>query len=74
MGNTDSIPVISQVKSLVQVISGDEEGAKKTQENFAKTTPIVSQTYSAVLAAEVSCHAIIVCILKTNYKFKSGER
>ena len=70
MGNTDSIPVISQVKSLVQVISGDEEGAKKTQENFAKTTPIVSQTYSAVLAAEVRCHTI----LKTNFKFKSGEK
>ena len=30
MGNTDSIPIVSQVKSLVQVIGGDENGALKT--------------------------------------------
>jgi len=43
MGNTDSIPVVSQAKSLVQVIGGDAKGAKKTQENFARTAPVVSQ-------------------------------
>ena len=54
MGNTDSIPVISQVKSLVQVASGDEQGAKVTQQNFLRTGPIASQVYSAVLAIGVS--------------------
>ena len=43
MGNTDSIPVVSQVKSLVQVIAGDQEAAKKTQENFIRTGIIASQ-------------------------------
>ena len=36
MGNADSVPVVSQTKSLVQAISGDAEGARKTQENFAR--------------------------------------
>ena len=54
MGNTDSIPLISQVKSLVQVASGDEQGAKVTQQNFLRTGPIASQVYSAVLAIGVS--------------------
>ena len=43
MGNTDSIPVVSQVKSLVQVIAGDEDGARKTQENFIRTGIVASQ-------------------------------
>lgn len=47
----DWIPVVSQLKSLVQVISGDAEGAKQTQENFSKQCPIVSQARSAVEAA-----------------------
>jgi len=51
MGNTDSLPVVSQVKSLVQVISGDEEAAKKTQENFIRTGIIASQINSAIVAA-----------------------
>ena len=50
MGNTDSIPVISQVKSLVQVASGDPYGAKRTQEKFLRTGPIFSQAYSFGLA------------------------
>lgn len=32
----DGIPFISQGKSLVQAISGDSDGAKKTQENYTK--------------------------------------
>ena len=48
MGNTDSIPVVSQVKSLVQVIDGDAEGARRTQENFSKIAPVVSQVRSLV--------------------------
>ena len=46
MGSTNSVPVVSQVKSLVQVISGDEAGAKETQEQFARTAIIVSQLNS----------------------------
>ena len=48
MGNIDSIPVVSQAKSLVQVIGGDERGALKTQENFQRTGPIASQINSLV--------------------------
>eukprot|EP00092_Neocalanus_flemingeri_P038975 GFUD01042429.1.p1 GENE.GFUD01042429.1~~GFUD01042429.1.p1 ORF type:complete len:510 (+),score=178.90 GFUD01042429.1:68-1597(+) len=51
MGNTDSIPVVSQVKSLVQVIAGDQEAARKTQENFIRTGIIASQVNSAIAAA-----------------------
>ena len=43
MGSTDSIPVVSQVKSLVQVIAGDQEAAKKTQENLIRIGIIASQ-------------------------------
>ena len=45
MGNIDSIPIVSQIKSLVQVIGGDAIGAKRTQENFARHAPIVSQVW-----------------------------
>ena len=59
MGNTDSIPVVSQVKSLVQVIGGDEKGALKTQENFQRTGPIASQINSLVHHIKVrSCPKI----------------
>ncbi len=43
MGSTNSIPVISQFKSLVQVIGGDVEGARKTQEDFINKGIIASQ-------------------------------
>ena len=46
----DWIPIVSQVKSLVQVIGGDAEGARRTQENFSKQCPVVSQVRSAVEA------------------------
>ncbi|KAM9307388.1 uncharacterized protein KZ484_000717 [Pholidichthys leucotaenia] len=39
----DAIPVLSQVKSLVQAVCGDTEGAAKTQENFVRKCPVVSQ-------------------------------
>ncbi|CAG0902615.1 unnamed protein product [Darwinula stevensoni] len=39
MGNIDSVPILSQYKSLVQVITGDAEGARETQENFIHTNP-----------------------------------
>ncbi|BES99897.1 Hypothetical protein NTJ_12716 [Nesidiocoris tenuis] len=47
----DMIPVVSQMKSLVQVIAGDAEGARQTQENFADFMPVVSQVKSLVHAA-----------------------
>ncbi len=46
----NKIPVVSQVKSAVQAIAGDTEGAKQTQEDFSKQTPVVSQVRSAVEA------------------------
>ena len=48
MGNTDSIPIVSQIKSLVQVANGDAEAAKTTQENFMRQAPVVSQVNSLV--------------------------
>ena len=51
MGNTDSIPIVSQIKSLVQVASGDAEAAKQTQENFVRLAPVVSQVNSLVAYA-----------------------
>ena len=49
MGNTDSVPVVSQMKSLVQYIGGDQPGALQTQQNFAynNTFPVISQIASA---------------------------
>ena len=46
----DWLPIVSQIKSLVQVIGGDAEGARRTQENFSKQCPVVSQVRSAVEA------------------------
>lgn len=46
----DWIPVVSQVKSFVQAVTGNTEGARQTQENFSRQCPIVSQARSAVEA------------------------
>ncbi|XP_037052470.1 uncharacterized protein LOC119086000 [Bradysia coprophila] len=46
MGNTDSIPIVSQVKSGVQLVCGDAKGAAATQERFFHECPIVSQATS----------------------------
>ncbi len=46
MGSINSVPVVCQAKSLVQVIAGDEAGAKQTQEEFARTAIVVSQLNS----------------------------
>lgn len=48
MPGVDWIPGVSQLKSAVQLITGDVEGAARTQENFAKECPVVSQVTSAV--------------------------
>lgn len=44
----DAIPVFSQAKSLVQLICGQREQAKKTQVNFSQQCPVVSQGRSLV--------------------------
>lgn len=46
----DWIPGLSQAKSLFQVVCGDLEGARQTQENFLKQCPVVSQGTSLVQA------------------------
>ena len=46
----DAFPIVSQTMSLVQWISGDSEGAKRTQEIFSRQCPIISQARSAVEA------------------------
>ncbi len=39
----DALPVLSQVKSLYQVIRGDSNGARITQVNFSRQCPVISQ-------------------------------
>ena len=46
----DAFPIVSQAKSLVQLIFRDSEGAKRTQENFSRQCPFISQARSAVEA------------------------
>ncbi|KAJ6648666.1 Xanthine dehydrogenase, partial [Pseudolycoriella hygida] len=46
MGSVNTIPVVSQVKSGVQLVCGDTEGAKNTQEQFFHECPGVSQVVS----------------------------
>jgi len=53
----DAFPVISQVKSLIQAISGDLDGAEQTQINFSQQCPVVSQIRSAVEASCGDCEA-----------------
>jgi hypothetical protein len=43
----DGIPIMSQVKSVYQLCTGDYQGAKETQYNFTKRCPVVSQVRSA---------------------------
>lgn len=51
MGFWDIIPGVSQVKSAVQLICGDVEGAARTQETFFRECPGVSQVTSVVQLA-----------------------
>uniref|UniRef100_A0A1I7T3A4 EF-hand domain-containing protein n=1 Tax=Caenorhabditis tropicalis TaxID=1561998 RepID=A0A1I7T3A4_9PELO len=48
MGNVNTIPVVSQTKSLVQLATGDKDGAAETQEKFLHECIGVSQVTSAV--------------------------
>ena len=67
MGSINSVPVVSQVKSLVQVIAGDEAGAKQTQEEFARTGIIVSQFNSLG-------HSIVVKTMSKYFIFPSRKK
>ena len=46
MGNVNSVPVASQMKSLVQAMHGDMDGARETQLDFIRRSPVVSQLNS----------------------------
>jgi hypothetical protein len=45
----DSVPVVAHLKALIQSISGDDDGARETLDNFAyrNTLPVISQLTSA---------------------------
>ena len=43
----DAIPFLSQTKSLFQAVCFDFDGARRTQENFSRQCPVVSQIRSA---------------------------
>ncbi|OQR92650.1 hypothetical protein ACHHYP_03372 [Achlya hypogyna] len=44
----DTVPLVSQAKSLFQALTGDLKGASKTQENFSRGCPVVSQVRAVV--------------------------
>ena len=68
MPEMDAIPILSQLKSLVQVIGGDAEGARKTQENFSRQMPVVSQMRSLVEVSMGDAEAA----LETQRQFGQG--
>ncbi|KAG4068124.1 hypothetical protein HA402_001549 [Bradysia odoriphaga] len=51
MPGCDWIPGIAQLKSTVQLLTGDTEGAARTQQNFIRECPVVSQVTSVVQLA-----------------------
>jgi hypothetical protein len=53
MGGVNSIPVVSQAKSGVQLICGDTEGAAQTQKDFLQQCPVVSQVNNKIHAASL---------------------
>jgi hypothetical protein len=46
-----TMPLFSQAVSLSQLVAGDVEGARETQEQFSRRCPFVSQARSLVEAA-----------------------
>lgn len=49
--SVDGVAILSQLKSLWEVMNGKAHCAKKTQENFSRKAPLISQIRSAVEAA-----------------------
>ena len=70
MGNTDSIPVVSQVKSLVLVIGGQPEEAKEVQEKFVRTGIIASQINSLRYSIEVGSMDYFTLLLLLFMQFR----
>lgn len=48
MPGIDWVPGVSQLKSSVQLVTGNLTGAMETQENFLQECPIISQATSIV--------------------------
>ena len=46
MPGIDWIPGVSQIKSTVQLLTGDVDGAARTTRNFLRECPVVSQVTS----------------------------
>ena len=46
MGNENSVPILSQLKSLQEACAGDLQGARQTQEDFIRHCSVVSQLNS----------------------------
>lgn len=44
----DGVPVVSQVKSVVQLIAGDPEAATNTQMNYLNQAPFVPEITNCV--------------------------
>ena len=68
MGNVNTVPVISQIKSAVEACGGDHEAALRTQEEFSRKCIVVSQIRSAVEAGLGNSEAA----LETQLIFASG--
>ena len=51
MGNINTVPVISQIKSAVEACHGDIDSALRTQEEFSRKCLEVSQLRSVVEAS-----------------------
>jgi hypothetical protein len=67
MGNVNTIPVVSQIKSAMEAIKGNLDAASETQEEFSKKCIIVSQVRSAVEA----CCGDFDAATKTQIEFAS---
>eukprot|EP01083_Nonionella_stella_P306633 1074655_1 len=63
---TDTIPVASQIKSILQLLFGESEKALETQINFLDGTPLISQLKSLY---EVFISNDLIQAKKTQNKF-----
>lgn len=74
----DWIPVVSQIKSLFQLIFGDARGALKTQDNFVSKCPVVAHfvALEAYVLARVCSHPCVErdCIEFAKRCLKGGTR
>lgn len=51
------IPILAQLKSIVQALAGDYEGASQTQSDFIRTCPLISQITSSIQACRGDCES-----------------